>query len=105
MKGKVDPDRYKDWRKTLADGVAAKLKSPGANKYVEDGDIHPLRLCEEINNSARDAVLVVTAMILISAGNPCRLTRRAIASSGRSAPWAWACRSRSAPSSPSPMRR
>ena len=40
MKGKVDPDRYKDWRKTLADGVAAKLKSPGANKYGR-GRGHP----------------------------------------------------------------
>jgi thiamine pyrophosphate-dependent acetolactate synthase large subunit-like protein len=60
MKGKVDPDRFKDWRKRLADGVAEKLTSPGANKPIEDGDIHPLRLCEEINNFIdRDAILVV----------------------------------------------
>ncbi len=60
MKGKVDPDRYKDWRKQLADGVEAKLKAPGANKPVEDGDIHPLRLCEEIASfMQRDAILVV----------------------------------------------
>ena len=25
MKGKVDPDRFNDWRKRLADGVAEKL--------------------------------------------------------------------------------
>ena len=69
MKGKVDPDRYKDWRKTLADGVAAKLKAPGANKYVEDGDIHPLRLCEEINNFLqRDAILVVDGQEVLNFG-------------------------------------
>src|SRR5688572_31601355 len=69
MKGKVDPDRYKDWRKTLADGVAAKLKAPGANKYVEDGDIHPLRLCEEINNFLkRDAILVVDGQEILNFG-------------------------------------
>ena len=49
LKGKISPDRYRDWRKELAGGVAEKLKAPGANKYVEDGDIHPPRLCEEIN--------------------------------------------------------
>src|SRR5262249_25876836 len=65
MKGKVDPDRYKDWRKQLADGSEAKLKSPGANKPVEDGDIHPLRLCEEIASfMQRDAILVVAGQQL-----------------------------------------
>jgi thiamine pyrophosphate-dependent acetolactate synthase large subunit-like protein len=69
MKGKVDPDRFKDWRKTLADGVAAKLKAPGANKPVEDGDIHPLRLCEEITNfMQRDAVLVVDGQEILNYG-------------------------------------
>ena len=69
MKGKVDPDRFKDWRKLLADGVAEKLKSPGANKPVEDGDIHPLRLCEEINNFiARDAILVVDGQEVLNFG-------------------------------------
>jgi thiamine pyrophosphate-dependent acetolactate synthase large subunit-like protein len=69
MKGKVDPDRYKEWRKTLADGVEAKLKAPGANKYVEDGDIHPLRLCEEISSfMRRDAILVVDGQEILNYG-------------------------------------
>jgi thiamine pyrophosphate-dependent acetolactate synthase large subunit-like protein len=69
MKGKVDADRYKDWRKTLADGVAEKLKSPGANKMTEDGDIHPLRLCEEISNfMQRDAILVVDGQEILNYG-------------------------------------
>ena len=69
MKGKVDPDRFKDWRKRLADGVAEKLKSPGANKPIEDGDIHPLRLCEEINSFIdRDAILVVDGQEVLNFG-------------------------------------
>jgi thiamine pyrophosphate-dependent acetolactate synthase large subunit-like protein len=69
MKGKVDPDRYQDWRKQLADGAAAKLKSPGANKPVEDGDIHPLRLCEEIASfMRRDAILVVDGQEILNYG-------------------------------------
>jgi thiamine pyrophosphate-dependent acetolactate synthase large subunit-like protein len=69
MKGKVDSDRYKDWRKELADGAAAKLKSPGANKPVEDGDIHPLRLCEEIASvMQRDAILVVDGQEILNYG-------------------------------------
>lgn len=69
MKGKVDPDRYKDWRKQLAEGAEAKLKSPGANKPVEDGDIHPLRLCEEITNfMQRDAILVVDGQEILNYG-------------------------------------
>ena len=69
MKGKVDPDRFKDWRKRLADGVAEKLTSPGANKPIEDGDIHPLRLCEEINNFIdRDAILVVDGQEVLNFG-------------------------------------
>ncbi|MBO0763245.1 MAG: thiamine pyrophosphate-binding protein [Hyphomicrobiaceae bacterium] len=69
MKGKVEPDRYQDWRKQLAEGVAAKLKSPGANKPVEDGDIHPLRLCEEISNfMRRDSILVVDGQEILNYG-------------------------------------
>jgi thiamine pyrophosphate-dependent acetolactate synthase large subunit-like protein len=69
MKGKVDPDRFKDWRKRLADGVAEKLAAPGANKPVEDGDIHPLRLCEEINAFIdRDAILVVDGQEVLNFG-------------------------------------
>jgi thiamine pyrophosphate-dependent acetolactate synthase large subunit-like protein len=69
MKGKINPDLFKEWRKSLADGVEAKLKAPGANKYVEDGDIHPLRLCEEINNFIdRDAILVVDGQEVLNFG-------------------------------------
>jgi len=69
LKGKVSPDRYKDWRKSLADGAAAKLKASGANKYAEDGDIHPLRLCEEITNfMQRDAILVVDGQEILNYG-------------------------------------
>ncbi|MFZ1105592.1 MAG: thiamine pyrophosphate-binding protein [Hyphomicrobiaceae bacterium] len=68
-KGKVDPDRYEDWRRQLADGAEAKLKSPGANKPVEDGDIHPLRLCEEIASfMRRDAILVVDGQEILNFG-------------------------------------
>jgi thiamine pyrophosphate-dependent acetolactate synthase large subunit-like protein len=69
MQGKVDADRFKDWRKRLADGVAEKLASPGANKPIEDGDIHPLRLCEEINAFVdRDAILVVDGQEVLNFG-------------------------------------
>src|ERR1700730_14045400 len=69
MAGKVDADRFKDWRKMLADGVAAKLSSPGATKMVEDGDVHPLRLCEEIGNfMRRDAILVVDGQEILNYG-------------------------------------
>ncbi|MGE0851723.1 MAG: thiamine pyrophosphate-binding protein [Hyphomicrobiaceae bacterium] len=68
-KAKVSADLYKDWRKLLADGAEAKLKAPGANKYVEDGDIHPLRLCEEITNfMKRDAILVVDGQEILNYG-------------------------------------
>jgi thiamine pyrophosphate-dependent acetolactate synthase large subunit-like protein len=69
LKGRIDPDHYKEWRKTLSDGVQAKLKSPGANKPVEDGDIHPLRLCEEVSNfMQRDAILVVDGQEILNYG-------------------------------------
>ena len=51
MEGQVSPDRYAPWRKTLADGEVAKRAAPGANRADDGGDIHPLRLCEEITLS------------------------------------------------------
>src|SRR6201981_3499216 len=52
-------DRFQGWRQKLADGEAAKRTGPGGN-YPTDGDIHPLRLCEEVKNfMKRDAILVV----------------------------------------------
>lgn len=69
LKGKVSPDRYQDWRKSLADGAQAKRKAPGANRYGEDGDIHPLRLCEEITSfMQRDAILVVDGQEILNYG-------------------------------------
>ncbi|MEA2739738.1 MAG: hypothetical protein QOH05_3045, partial [Acetobacteraceae bacterium] len=40
IKGRITPDRYAGWRKQLSDGEVAKRSSAGANRLVEDGDIH-----------------------------------------------------------------
>jgi thiamine pyrophosphate-dependent acetolactate synthase large subunit-like protein len=49
-------DRFQPWRQKLADGEAKKRLRAGGN-YPTDGDIHPLRLCEEIKNfMQRDAI-------------------------------------------------
>ena len=53
IKGKVNADSYKAWRQKLAEGEAAKRSSAGANKYAEDGDIHPVRMLEEVRNFAK----------------------------------------------------
>jgi thiamine pyrophosphate-dependent acetolactate synthase large subunit-like protein len=69
MKGKVKPDSYKAWRASLAEGVEKKRKAEGANKYAEDGDIHPLRLCEEIEAfKKRDSILVVDGQEILNFG-------------------------------------
>lgn len=69
IKGKVNPDRYKAWRQKLADGEAAKRAGAGANKYAEDGDIHPVRLLEEIRDFAdRDAILCVDGQETLNFG-------------------------------------
>ena len=67
MKGRVDPDRYRDWRATLAEGVVAKRKAP--QKIPEGGDIHPLTLCDEIAKfMKRDAILVVDGQEILNYG-------------------------------------
>src|SRR6202043_2163411 len=49
-------ERFQPWRQKLAEGEAAK-RTPN---YETDGDIHPLRLCEEIKNFMdRNAILSV----------------------------------------------
>src|SRR5664279_1011104 len=69
IKGKVNPDSYKPWRQKLADGEAAKRAGTGANKYAEDGDIHPVRLLEEIRDFAdRDAILCVDGQETLNFG-------------------------------------
>jgi thiamine pyrophosphate-dependent acetolactate synthase large subunit-like protein len=69
LPGKVSADRFKSWRQKLSDGEMAKRNAPGANKYAEDGDIHPLRLCEEIKNFMdRDCILVVDGQEILNYG-------------------------------------
>lgn len=69
MKGRVNPDNYSEWRKTLQDGEAAKRAAAGANKYAEDGDIHPVRMLEEVKNFAqRDAILCVDGQETLNYG-------------------------------------
>ncbi|MDR3537540.1 MAG: thiamine pyrophosphate-binding protein [Acetobacteraceae bacterium] len=69
IKGKVNDDSYKTWRQKLAEGEAAKRAAAGANKYAEDGDIHPIRMLEEIRNFAkRDAILCVDGQETLNYG-------------------------------------
>jgi thiamine pyrophosphate-dependent acetolactate synthase large subunit-like protein len=61
-------ERFAPWRQKLADGEAAKRTAPGGN-YPTDGDIHPLRLCEEVKNfQQRDAILVVDGQEILNYG-------------------------------------
>ncbi|PPQ34605.1 thiamine pyrophosphate-binding protein [Rhodopila globiformis] len=69
IKGRVTPDKYAAWRKTLAEGEAAKRASSGANKYAEDGDIHPVRMLEAVRDFAnRDAILCVDGQETLNYG-------------------------------------
>ena len=61
-------ERFQTWRQKLADGEARKRSRPGAN-YPTDGDIHPLRLCEEIGNfMQREAILTVDGQVILNYG-------------------------------------
>src|SRR4026208_1964246 len=67
LKGRVDPDRYKDWRGTLARGAREKQGAP--SKIPEGGEIHPLTLCDEITKfMKRDAILVVDGQEILNFG-------------------------------------
>jgi thiamine pyrophosphate-dependent acetolactate synthase large subunit-like protein len=69
IKGKVNADSYKAWRQKLAEGEAAKRSAAGANKYAEDGDIHPVRMLEEVRDFAkRDAILCVDGQETLNYG-------------------------------------
>ena len=69
LNGRVDADRFRPWRQKLADGEAAKRGAPGANKFPDAEEIHPLRLCEEIKNfMRRDAILVVDGQEILNFG-------------------------------------
>ncbi len=66
---RINTDSYKGWRQKLAEGEAVKRSGAGANKYAEDGDIHPVRLLEEIKNFAkRDAILCVDGQETLNYG-------------------------------------
>jgi len=69
IKGRITPDKYGAWRKTLADGEATKRSAAGANKYAEDGDIHPVRMLEAVRDFAkRDAILCVDGQETLNFG-------------------------------------
>src|ERR1700759_926015 len=69
IKGKVTQDSYKAWRQRLADGESQKRNASGANKFAEDGDIHPVRMLEEVKNFAkRDAILCVDGQETLNFG-------------------------------------
>ena len=69
LQGKVTPDTYKAWRGKLADGEAARRAGAGANKYAEDGDIHPVRMLEEVRDFMdRDAILCVDGQETLNFG-------------------------------------
>jgi thiamine pyrophosphate-dependent acetolactate synthase large subunit-like protein len=66
---KINTDTYKAWRQKLAEGEAAKRRGAGSNKYAEDGDIHPVRLLEEIRSFAdRDAIICVDGQETLNYG-------------------------------------
>ena len=69
IKGRITPDNYSGWRKQLSDGEVAKRSSAGANKLVEDGDIHPVRMLEAVRDFAkRDAILCVDGQETLNFG-------------------------------------
>jgi thiamine pyrophosphate-dependent acetolactate synthase large subunit-like protein len=69
IKGRINPDKYAGWRKQLSDGEVAKRSSAGANKLVEDGDIHPVRMLEAVRDFAkRDAILCVDGQETLNFG-------------------------------------
>jgi thiamine pyrophosphate-dependent acetolactate synthase large subunit-like protein len=69
IKGRIEPDKYAGWRKTLKDGETAKRASAGANKYAEDGDIHPVRMLEAVRDfMKRDAILCVDGQETLNFG-------------------------------------
>ncbi len=67
--GRITVDSYKAWRQQLAEGETAKRGGSGGNKYAEDGDIHPVRLLEEVRDFMdRDAILCVDGQETLNFG-------------------------------------
>jgi thiamine pyrophosphate-dependent acetolactate synthase large subunit-like protein len=61
-------ERFAPWRQKLAEGEAKKRLRAGGN-YPTDGDIHPLRLCEEIKSfMQREAILSVDGQEILNFG-------------------------------------
>ncbi len=66
---RITPETYRSWRETLGQGEAAKRASAGANRPQENGEIHPVRLLEEIRDFARrDAILCVDGQETLNFG-------------------------------------
>jgi hypothetical protein len=69
IKGKVNADTYKSVAAEAGGRRAAEAHAAGANKYAEDGDIHPVRMLEEVKNFAkRDAILCVDGQETLNFG-------------------------------------
>jgi thiamine pyrophosphate-dependent acetolactate synthase large subunit-like protein len=69
IKGKITPDNYSGWRAKLHDGEMGKRNAAGANKYAEDGDIHPVRMLEAVRDFMnRDAILCVDGQETLNFG-------------------------------------
>ena len=91
--------------------TASEAKLQGARRQqVRRGRRHPsaaaVRGDHQLHASATPSWWSTGRRSSTTAASRCRPSRRATGSTpGRSAPWAWACRSRSAPSSPSPTSR
>ncbi len=67
--GRIGPKRFAGWRKTLAEGEAAKRDAPEASPSLDGQPIHPLRLCAEIKDfMRRDAILVVDGQEILNFG-------------------------------------
>jgi len=69
IKGKITPDTYAGWRGKLSDGETQKRNAAGANKFEEDGDIHPVRMLEAVRDFMnRDAILCVDGQETLNFG-------------------------------------
>jgi len=69
MPGRVKESQFAPWRKTLAEGEAAKRKETGGGMAMNATPIHPLRLCEEVKNfMKRDAILIVDGQEILNYG-------------------------------------
>ena len=69
IKGKISLDNFAGWRKKLHEGEQQKRAAAGANRPVEDGDIHPVRMLEAVRDFAkRDAILCVDGQETLNFG-------------------------------------